>query len=140
MNEIDKMYQQIILQYNNRKDLKREINNPDIVRRGHNSSCGDDIYIMVKFSGNIIEDISYNGHACAICSSSSAMLVEITKGKSINTAKNIISEFFKMMKNNNYDENVLDDIVIFAFLSNMPARIKCATLSWHTLNEILEGK
>lgn len=45
-----------------------------------------------------------------------------------------------MMKNNNYDENVLDDIVIFAFLSNMPARIKCATLSWHTLNEILEGK
>lgn len=45
-----------------------------------------------------------------------------------------------MMKNNNYDENVLDDIVILEFLSDMPARIKCATLSWHTLNEILEGK
>lgn len=64
------------------------------------------------------------------------MLVEITKGKSINTAKNIISEFFKMMKNNNYDKNILDDIVIFAFLSNMPARIKCATLSWHIKRNI----
>lgn len=140
MNELDEIYKKIILDYNSRKDLKREVKNPDIVERGHNSSCGDDIYIMVKYNDDKIEDIGFIGHACAICTASCAMLVEMSNKKNISYVVDLIDNFFKMIKGENFDEDILQDSIIFEFVSKMPARIKCATLSWHTLKIILEGK
>lgn len=137
----DKLYQQIILDYASRKDLKREIEDPTHVERGHNPSCGDDISLVIRLKNEIIEDISFLGNACAISTASTAMLVELVKGKSISEAKNIVNTFFSMMKNEEVDEKdleLLNEAKILEITKNMPARIKCATLSWHNLKIILE--
>ena len=132
MNDLDRLYQQTILDYNNRKDIKYEIKDACSVERGHNPSCGDDITLYFKIENEKIVDVSFTGNACAICTASTAMLIDDIKLKSVKESKEIIEEFFKMMKNEESNEDILNDASILSFVSNMPARIKCATLSWHT--------
>ena len=94
----EKIYQQTILEYSNRKDLKKEIENPDYVERGHNPNCGDDLTLEVKLNGDIIEDAAFIGNGCAISSASTAMLIELIKGKTMEEAEEKVNLFFKMMK------------------------------------------
>ncbi|WP_156285961.1 Fe-S cluster assembly sulfur transfer protein SufU [Oceanivirga salmonicida] len=136
---LEKIYSQTILDYNSRKDLKREIENPTLVERGHNPSCGDDILVLLKLDNDKIVDASFTGNSCAISTASTAMLIENIKGKTKQKALEIINDFFEMMRTK-YDgnEELLNDAVLLKFVSNMPARIKCATLAWHTLKVMLE--
>ncbi|WP_067142758.1 Fe-S cluster assembly sulfur transfer protein SufU [Oceanivirga salmonicida] len=136
---LEKIYSQTILDYNSRKDLKREIENPTLVERGHNPSCGDDILVLLKLDNDKIVDASFTGNSCAISTASTAMLIENIKGKTKQKALEIINDFFEMMRTE-YDgnEELLNDAVLLKFVSNMPARIKCATLAWHTLKVMLE--
>lgn len=143
MNDLDRLYQQTILDYNNRKDLKYEIPDATYIERGHNPSCGDDITLFLKIVNNKIVDISFLGNACAICTASTVMLIENTKDKKIDDTKYMLNVFFDMMrKENNFNdyENILKDASILEFVADMPARIKCATLSWHSLNVIVDNE
>ena len=95
---LEKLYQQTILEYSNRKDLKREMDSPTYIERGHNPNCGDDLTLEIKLnSDNIIEDAAFLGNGCAISSASTAMLIDLIKGKSIEEAKEKVDIFFKMM-------------------------------------------
>ena len=94
---LEKIYQQTILEYSGRKDVKKEIENPTYVERGHNPSCGDDLTLLIKLNGDKIEDASYIGNGCAISSASSAMLVDLIKGKTVEEAQEKVDLFFKMM-------------------------------------------
>lgn len=141
MENIYKMYQQVIIDYSKIKDNNRDIIEANYVERGHNPSCGDDITMILKLNNEIIEDISFLGQGCAISTASTNMLIEIIKGKSINEVKKIIEVFFEMMKSkeiNNNHIDILGDIVSLHFTNDMPARIKCATLSWHSIDIILK--
>lgn len=142
MNNIERLYQKTIMDYNNRLDLKRELENPSHTSRGHNPSCGDDIFIFLKVDKgkNFLKDASFIGSSCAICTCSTAMLIENIKGKSLDDVKKIIEEFFEMMRDKQHIENesLLNDATILKFVSDMPARVKCATLAWHTVHEMLE--
>ena len=140
---LEKLYQQTILEYSNRKDLKREMENPTYIERGHNPNCGDDLTLEIKLnSDNIIEDAAFLGNGCAISSASTAMLIDLIKGKSIEEAKEKTDIFFKMMgqkeKLNSDEMKKLGDAVLMEYVANMPARIKCATLSWHSLKVIID--
>ena len=141
---LEKIYQQTILEYSGRKDVKKEIENPTYVERGHNPSCGDDLTLLVKLNGDKIEDASYIGNGCAISSASSAMLVDLIKGKTVEEAQEKVELFFRMMslddeKKLTMDENKkMGDAVLMEYVSKMPARVKCATLTWHSLKVILE--
>ena len=140
---LEKLYQQTILEYSNRKDLKREIESPTYIERGHNPNCGDDLTLEIKLnSDNIIEDAAFLGNGCAISSASTAMLIDLIKGKSIEEAKEKTDIFFKMMgqkeKLNSDEMKKLGDAVLMEYVANMPARIKCATLSWHSLKVIID--
>lgn len=139
MNSIEKLYQKTIMDYNNRSDLKKEIENPTHTSRGHNPSCGDDIVIFLEIEENIIKEAGFIGSSCAISTSSTAMLIENIKNHHIDEVKKIIEDFFKMMKNDDYEGNddLLKDAILLKFVSNMPARVKCATLAWHTVEEML---
>lgn len=137
---LEKLYQQTILEYN-RSDLKKEIDDPTDVERGHNPSCGDDLSLVLKIDGNKIVDASFLGNGCAISTASSAMLVELIKDKDVDFAKNLVTAFFKMMKSESLTEderNILGNSEILEITKDMPARIKCSTLSWHSLKVILE--
>lgn len=139
--DINKLYQQTILEYSNRKDLKKEIDNPTDIQRGHNPSCGDDLTLVVKIKNELIEDASFIGSGCAISSASSAMLVELIKGKSLDETKKLLDVFFKMMYGeelSSLEEDMLEEAKLLEITKDMPARIKCSTLSWHSLKIIID--
>lgn len=139
---LENLYQQTILEYNARKDLNYEMDAPDFAERGHNANCGDDITLLVKINEDeVVDDISFIGSGCAISTASTAMLIDLVKGTKVEEAQDKINAFFKMMKHEPITEEELDSIGDASLLestSKMPARIKCATLSWHTLQIIFE--
>ena len=125
---LEKIYQQTILEYSN--------------RRGHNPNCGDDLTLEVKLNGDVIEDAAFLGSGCAISSASTAMLIDLIKGKTMAEAEEKVNLFFKMMKQEekltSEESKKLGDAVLMEYVANMPARVKCATLSWHSLRVITE--
>lgn len=139
---LEKLYQQTILEYSSRRDLKREMENPTYIERGHNPNCGDDLTLEIKLNNEVIEDAAFLGNGCAISSASTAMLIDLIKGKTLDEAKEKVNIFFKMMgqkeKLNNDEMKKIGDAVLMEYVANMPARIKCATLSWHSMKVIID--
>ena len=135
---LEKIYQQTILEYSGKKDLNREMENPTYVERGHNPNCGDDLTLEVKVNeDNVIEDAAFIGTGCAISTASMAMLIDLAEEK--------VNLFFKMMDISEDKEKLtseemkkLGDAVLLEYVAKMPARVKCATLSWHSLKVIVD--
>ncbi len=138
---IDTVYQQIILEYSRKKENCRELTDDIKIERGHNPSCGDDLTLLVKEKDGIIEDASFLGKGCAVSTASTNMLIELIKGKSVEEAKEKVQIFFKMMNGKDVAEEEkekLGDAQILEYFAAMPARVKCATLSWHSAQVLLE--
>ncbi|CAM3087221.1 Fe-S cluster assembly sulfur transfer protein SufU [Streptobacillus ratti] len=138
---LERLYQLTIMEYNKRDDLKGEIENATDVERGHNPSCGDDLSIILKVEKDKIVDASFLGNGCAISTASSAMLVELIKGEYISKVKEILNVFFKVMKGekvSDFEKDILGEAKLLEITKDMPARIKCSTLAWHSLKVILE--
>lgn len=128
------------MEHNKSGHNKRPLDNPDIIERGHNPSCGDDITLQLKIAEDIIEDASYTGVGCAISQASTSMMIDLIKGKSIDEALNLVQTFIGMIKKEIIDEEELEkleDSIVLRNISNMPARVKCAVLAWHTLKEAI---
>ncbi|PIE97614.1 MAG: SUF system NifU family Fe-S cluster assembly protein [Treponema sp.] len=140
--EIDSVYQDIILEYSRRKDNKKELSGDVSAERGHNPNCGDDLTLLIKHKDGVVEDASYLGNGCAISTASTNMLIDLIKGKQLEDAKNKVEVFFKMMSSSEditeEQKDELEDAQMLEYFSKMPARIKCATLSWHSAKVILE--
>lgn len=139
---IEDLYQQTILEYSRMKTHTHEIPDATAAERGHNPSCGDDLTVVLKISGSTITDAAFLGNGCAISTASTNMLIECIKGKPIAQARTIISLFFNMMNNEPLTDDQraqLGDASLLELTANMPARKKCATLSWHSANVILEN-
>jgi len=138
---LDEIYTELIAEHNQNKKNKRSLDNPTIVEHGHNPSCGDEISINLKLNEDKIEDLSYEGQGCAISQASSSIMIDILKGKTANEAKELIEIYLKMIKREENDDEVLkeklEEAYIFKNISNMPSRVKCAVLAWHTLDEAI---
>ena len=140
---LERIYQQTILDYNNRKDLKKELDDPTYIERGHNPNCGDDLTLELRLrEDKIVEDASFLGNGCAISTASTAMLIDMIKGKSLENAKEKVELYFKMMKQDEKltadETKKLGDAVLMEYVAKMPARVKCATLSWHSMKVIVD--
>ncbi len=140
---LEKIYQQTILEYSNRRDLKKEMEEPTYIERGHNPNCGDDLTLEIKLKEDKIEDASFLGNGCAISSASTAMLIDLIKGKTVAEAEEKVNLFFKMMSLEeggltSEESKKLGDAVLMEYVAKMPARVKCATLSWHSMKVIIE--
>ena len=140
--EMMEIYKQVIIENTKEKEHKKEIEG--IEKEGVNPSCGDELKIFVKMNedNTIIEEISFTGRGCAISEASANIMAEILKGKTKEEAKKIITTFFDMIKLNETDDEklmeTLGDAYAFKNISYMPSRVKCAFLSWKTLEKILE--
>ena len=140
--EMMEIYKQVIIENTKEKEHKKEIKG--IEKEGINPSCGDELKIYVKMDkdNTIIEEISFTGRSCAISEASANIMAEILKGKKKEEAKKIITTFFDMIKLNEIDDEklieILGDAYAFKNISYMPSRVKCAFLSWKTLEKILE--
>jgi len=138
---MSKLYTELIMEHNSSKRNKRELENPDKTERGHNPSCGDEISLSVKFNGDIIEDMAFTGSGCAISQASTSIMIDLIKGKSKQEALSLVETFISMIKREITNEEellVLEDAMVFQNIQNMPARVKCAVLAWHTLKESLK--
>ena len=119
---------------------KKKLETCDLCEMGHNPNCGDEIELQVKLNGDVIEDMAFSGHGCAISQASTSIMIDTLKGKTVEEAKQIIDTFIGMIKREITDEEQLkklEDAIAFKNVSNMPARVKCAVLGWHTLDEAL---
>ncbi|MNM57278.1 NifU-like protein [compost metagenome] len=139
--DMSKLYTELIMEHNSSKRNKRELENPDKTERGHNPSCGDEISLSVKFNGDIIDDMAFTGSGCAISQASTSIMIDLIKGKSKQEALSLVETFISMIKREITNEEellALEDAMVFQNIQNMPARVKCAVLAWHTLKESLK--
>ena len=141
MEDLTDIYNDLIMEHSMNSYNKKKIENPTFCEMGHNPNCGDEIEIQLKLNGNIIEDMAFTGHGCAISQASTSIMIDTLKGKTIEEAKEIIKTFIDMIKRetkNEEDLKKLEDAIAFKNISNMPARVKCALLAWHTIENILK--
>ena len=141
MEDINNIYNELIMEHSMNSYNKKKLEKPDFCELGHNPNCGDEIKLEIKMNGNIIEDMAFSGHGCAISQASTSIMIDTLKGKTLEEAKNIIKTFISMIKREEIDDKdleKLEDAVALKNVSNMPARVKCALLAWHTLEEMIE--
>lgn len=141
MDDLEELYNDIIMEHSMNSYNKKELDSCDFCEMGHNPNCGDEIKLEVKLNGDIIEDMAFTGHGCAISQSSTSVMIDVLKGKTIRQAKEIIETFINMIKReikNEKELEKLEDAIAFKNISNMPARVKCALLAWHTMEDLLE--
>ena len=141
MEDLTDIYNDLIMEHSMYSENKKNIENADFTEMGHNPNCGDEIKLELKLNGDVIEDLAFSGHGCAISQSSTSIMIDTLKGKTIYEAKDIIETFIGMIKREIKDEESLkklEDAIAFKNISKMPARVKCALLAWHTMEDIIE--
>lgn len=141
MNDIEILYNDIIMDHSVMSVNKKEMGDATKSSLGVNPSCGDEITLNLKIDDNIIVDASFGGKGCAISMSSTSIMIDLIKGKSIEDAKDVIRKFDLMIDNKSDDLLLeeLEEAIAFENISKMPARIKCATLPYRTLEKMIEG-
>lgn len=140
MEDLTDVYNELIMEHSMNSYNKKKLKDPSFSQLGHNPNCGDEITLEIKFNGNIIEDMAFEGHGCAISMSSTSIMIDTLKGKTVEEAKEIVKTFIEMIKRETKSEEELaklEDAIAFKNVSNMPARVKCALLAWHTVNDLI---
>ncbi len=143
MDDLTNIYNELIMEHSMNSYNKKKLEKADYCEIGHNPNCGDEITLELKVKDNIIEDMAFSGHGCAISQASTSIMIDTLKGKTIEEAKEIIKTFIEMIKReitNEEELKKLEDAIAFKNVSNMPARVKCALLAWHTIEDILNKK
>ena len=144
MYDLEDLYQEVVMDHNRRPRNFKKLENAQRTAEGFNPLCCDQIslYVNVDVDG-VIEDIGFEGAGCAISKATASMMTEAIKGKNVDKAEEIFEAFRHMLTRKpeeDYDYELLGDLEILQGVSQFPTRIKCATLSWHTLNSALDGK
>ncbi len=140
MEDLTDVYNELIMEHSMNSYNKKELKNADYCEVGHNPNCGDEITLELKLNGDIIEDMAFTGHGCAISQASTSIMIDTLKGKTIEEAKEVVKTFIEMIKRETTDEKELEkleDAIAFRNVANMPARVKCALLAWHTIEDML---
>lgn len=141
--DLSEIYTEVIAEHSISTKNKRKMEKADFVMEGVNPSCGDELAIGVKFSGTTIEDIAFTGSGCAISQASASIMADLLRGKSLEEAQSLTALFLSMIKREITDDaslEALEEAAALKNISNMPARVKCAVLAWHTLQEVIEKK
>lgn len=140
MSEFNDLYQELILDHNKRPRNRRVIPCPPGRRaEGHNPLCGDRVTIYVVMDGDVITDVSFEGKGCAISTASASLMTEALKGKTRAEAEKLFGRFYDLVTTGHAVDD-MDKLEALAGVAEYPARVKCATLAWHTLKAALEDK
>lgn len=139
--DLNSIYSELILEHSQNSHNYRRIDAPTLSHKGHNPSCGDEITLQLKLESEIIKDAAFSGVGCAISKASTSILIDLITGKTKQEALNLVDTFIGMIKRevtNEEELEILEDALAFQNISNLPARVKCAVLAWHTLKKSLE--
>ncbi len=136
MADLKALYQEVILDHNKKPRNYGKLSPATHHAEGHNPLCGDHISVTLNLAGDKVEAIGFEGEACAICKSSASMMTVAVKGKTRNEAEELTQEFLAMAtgKLDMNAPNKIGRLAVFAGVSDLPTRVKCAILPWHTLH------
>jgi len=140
MSELRELYQEVILDHNRSPRNFRKMEEATRFVEGYNPLCGDHYTVYVKLEGGRIMDVSFHGAGCAISKASASVMSTVLKGKTVAEAEELFGKFHRMVKGEMTDEKelgALGRLVAFAGVSEFPARVKCASLAWHTMHAAL---
>src|SRR5215510_14562893 len=140
MSELSELYQQVILDHNKKPRNFHKLDSANRTAEGFNPLCGDRLNVYLQVEDDRVKDFSFEGSGCAIWKASASMMTQAVKGKSKQEAETLFDEFHRMVTGQLDEENEpnhLGKLKIFAGVREFPVRVKCATLSWHTLHAAL---
>ena len=142
MNLTDELYQQVILEHNKKPRNFRKLENPTHSAEGYNPLCGDHyhVFLSVDDQGKI-DEVTFEGSGCAISKASASMMTQALTGKTTEQANELFEQFHKLVIGElkpSEEENDLGKLEVFAGVWKYPTRVKCAALSWHTMNGALK--
>jgi len=145
--DLKQLYQDIILEHGKSPRNLGKCEGYSHEAKGYNPLCGDKVHVYLKLdNGKKVESLTFEGEGCAISLASASIMTELVKGKSFEEAKEIMDAFLNMIKNtseiqsNHLDEDEKTKLMSLSGVKQFPMRVKCATLSWHTLNSAIKGK
>ena len=142
MSNLHELYQEILLEHNNKPRNYRKLEDANRQADGYNPLCGDQITLYLKLEDDVIADVAFQGVGCAISRASASMLTQSIKGETLAKAEEIFNGFHALITDPDadVDYDLLGDLEMLSGVSAFPTRIKCAVLAWHTLNAAIEGK
>jgi len=139
LDNLGNLYQEVILDHSRRPRNFRTMEGASRQAEGYNPLCGDRVTIYVKMEGDVVKDASFQGSGCAISTSLASILTESMKGKTRAEAEALFETFHDLVTGERKaDAPALGKLAVFSGVSEFPARVKCATLSWHTLRAALQ--
>ena len=142
-SELRDLYQEVVIDHARRPRNFQKLENPTCTAEGFNPLCGDHLTLYVKLGDGVIEDIAFQGDGCAISMASASLMTTAVKGKKPEEALAIFGRVHTLLTEGPKGEANLEGVGKFAALSGVwefPLRVKCATLAWHTLRNVLERK
>ena len=145
--DLKELYQDIILEHGKSPRNFGKCEGYSHEAKGHNPLCGDQVQVYLKINNDKnVEELTFEGSGCAISIASTSIMTELVKGKSFDKAKSIVDEFLNMIKSGSeiktkdLNEDQKTKIMSLSGVKQYPMRVKCATLSWHTLVSAMSGK
>jgi nitrogen fixation NifU-like protein len=140
-SDLRELYQEFILDHGKNPRNRGELAEHNHEGEGYNPLCGDQITLQVEVEDGVITDIGFLGSGCAISTASASTMTEAVKGKTVEQALELFSRFHALVTGEDSDPDLdeLGKLAVFGGVAEFPMRVKCATLSWHTLKTALEG-
>jgi len=142
MSELRELYQEVILDHNKSPRNFHALPAPASKSDGYNPLCGDRLSLYLLVENGSVKDIAFEGSGCAISKASASLMTAAVKGKSVRDAEALFEKFHRVVSGKGSEEDLkaLGSLAALAGVAEFPARVKCATLCWHTLHSGLEQK
>jgi nitrogen fixation protein NifU and related proteins len=137
---VDDLYQEIILDHSKRPRNFHDMPDANRQANGYNPLCGDKLKLFLKMDGDTVREASFTGSGCAISTASASLMTESLKGKTRDQALHLLDEFHELLTTDVQAAKDLGKLKVFCGVRDYPARVKCATLAWHTLKSALENE
>ncbi len=142
MSDLGELYQELIVDHSRRPRNFRKIEGAEHQAEGYNPLCGDKVTIYLKLKDDVVQEIGFQGSGCAISTASASLMTERAKGKTLDETEALFGVFHKLVTEGTAEEagkSQLGKLAAFSGVCEYPARVKCATLAWHTLRAALQG-
>jgi nitrogen fixation protein NifU and related proteins len=136
---VDELYQEIIIDHSKRPRNHHSMEDANRKAEGYNPLCGDKLKLYLKLEDDVVRDASFVGSGCAISTASASLMTESLKGKTRDQALKLLDKFHELLTTDTPVSQELGKLVVFCGVREYPARVKCATLAWHTLKSALDN-
>lgn len=135
--DLRELYQEVIFDHNRHPRNFHAMDDASHRADGHNPLCGDQLTVYARVNGDLVEEVSFVGHGCAISTASASLMTEAVKGKSISEVEALFQDMHAMLTEKHPEARDFGKLEVLSGVREFPARVKCATLAWHTLHNAI---